>query len=99
MPQVLAHDAALGLTLLEDLGDTLLASKLTDEASARAWYNRAIDTLVEIQSKLSSTGLPDFDAHFFCGVSSKSAASGIWASIWALSCKALPWRRGSAVAR
>ncbi|KPC50862.1 aminoglycoside phosphotransferase family protein [Amantichitinum ursilacus] len=64
VPQVLAHDAALGLTLLEDLGDVLLASVLTDKASARAWYNRAIDLLVKIQSKLQPAGLPDFDAHF-----------------------------------
>ncbi|WP_255992166.1 aminoglycoside phosphotransferase family protein [Chitinolyticbacter albus] len=64
VPAVLAHDAALGLTLLEDLGSQELAPLLIDEASAKAWYLQAIDNLVALQSTLAHAHLPVFDAAF-----------------------------------
>ncbi|MDR3425995.1 MULTISPECIES: aminoglycoside phosphotransferase family protein [Silvimonas] len=64
VPQVIAHDAQLGLTLLEDLGDVMLSELLTDERTAKAWYLKAIDTLVHIQKNTSAEQLPAFDGAF-----------------------------------
>ncbi len=64
VPAVIAHDESLGLTLLDDLGDVLLADLLSDEKAAKAWYLRAIDTLVDIQKGMAFDHLPAFDASF-----------------------------------
>lgn len=64
VPAVFAHDATLGLTLLEDLGSQELTPLLDDAATAKAWYLRAIANLVTIQSRLAHVQLPQFDAAF-----------------------------------
>lgn len=63
VPQVFAYHAEQGFVLLEDLGGTTLTALLTPEA-AQGWYLQAIDFLVEMQSKVDSTGLPPYDAAF-----------------------------------
>ncbi len=64
VPAVLAQDAARGLVLLEDLGTAELTPLLTSPERAREWYLKAIDLLVQMQSRLDGAHLPAFDAAF-----------------------------------
>ncbi|MCB1631263.1 MAG: phosphotransferase [Pseudomonadales bacterium] len=63
-PQVLAHGAAEGFLLLEDLGDALLLAAL-DESSVDVLYGRALDVLLCMQrARTSHDGwqLPSYSA-------------------------------------
>lgn len=61
-PRVLAFDVRQGFLLVEDLGDELLSSRLS-ESSVGALYGHAMSTLLKIQcSKKSSAIFPDYSA-------------------------------------
>ena len=47
-PEVVASDAALGLAVLEDLGDDLYARLIADGADEAALYGAAVDALVRL---------------------------------------------------
>ncbi|KAF0814510.1 hypothetical protein IGB42_00564 [Andreprevotia sp. IGB-42] len=64
VPALLARDLAQGFVALEDLGTQELTPLLVDEASAKAWYLQAMDTLVRMQTGLAFEHLPAFDAAF-----------------------------------
>jgi aminoglycoside/choline kinase family phosphotransferase len=53
VPEIYHHDAERGLIYLEDLGDRLLDTLLLplDDAGRRAWYDRALDLLVTLQTE------------------------------------------------
>ena len=60
VPAVHAQDTAQGFLLLEDLGSTLYLDVL-NESRADALYNQAMDALLVMQTRVSSTELPKFD--------------------------------------
>lgn len=62
VPQVLAADLGQGFMLLEDFGDVLLRSRLT-EASVDALYGQAMDTLRHMQhcALVPDYALPSYD--------------------------------------
>ena len=60
VPQVLASDLDRGFLLLSDLADRLYLDQLT-EATADALYADALDALVRMQSRVSTSGLPAYD--------------------------------------
>jgi hypothetical protein len=60
-PHVLASEPRRGFLLLTDLGDRLYLDAL-DEASAPRLYDDALAALTCMQARVSSTGLPDYDA-------------------------------------
>jgi aminoglycoside/choline kinase family phosphotransferase len=65
VPEIIAADAEAGLVLLEDFGDTLIASRLGDAASDAARFDAAIDTLAalhEAPADLPPWDLPPWDA-------------------------------------
>ena len=64
VPELFAQDAEQGFALLEDLGSETLTGHLTPEA-ARSWYLRAIDLLIQMQTRVETDGLPKYDAAFF----------------------------------
>lgn len=61
VPRIHSADPAQGLALIEDLGAKPLLSVL-DEASVDAHYAHAMTLLFELQSKVSTQGLPAYDA-------------------------------------
>ncbi|MFH1874554.1 MAG: phosphotransferase [Pseudomonadota bacterium] len=58
VPQAFVYSKKNNLIILEDLGDDLLARKVenTDQDQQKIWYQKAIDLLVELQTK---TAKPD----------------------------------------
>ncbi|QSX30694.1 phosphotransferase [Shewanella cyperi] len=65
VPKILAAEPNQGFMLLEDLGDDLLLSHLT-ETSVLDWYGQALELLPAIASvKATDAGpLPEYDAEF-----------------------------------
>lgn len=62
-PAILAEDLALGLLLLEDLGDDLYARLLAaDPTREHELYPPAVDTLLHLQAAAPPRGLPDLAA-------------------------------------
>ena len=63
VPQVLALDASAGLVLLEDLGDTMLEMLVKNAPAAEFdnTYHRAIDTLIDLQTRTFSADLATKD--------------------------------------
>ena len=62
-PRLLAEDTALGLLLLEDLGDDLFARLLTTDPDAEfRLYAAAVDVLVQLQASPPPPGLPNLSA-------------------------------------
>lgn len=60
VPQVYAADAAQGFVLMEDLGmHTFLT--ILDDAAADRLYGMALDGLVQMQLRVKTDGLPDYD--------------------------------------
>ncbi len=60
VPQIFAHDPERGLILLGDLGHQPF-HHILDQANADTLFNDAVDTLIRIQLKADTTGLPDYD--------------------------------------
>ena len=60
VPQLYAQDLAVGLLLLEDLGDELLLDVLNDD-NVFTLYGQAIDSLIKIQSTTPSEHIPPYD--------------------------------------
>lgn len=62
-PRLLAEDTALGLLLLEDLGDDLFARLLASDPDAEAGlYAAAVDVLIRLQAAPPPPGLPNLSA-------------------------------------
>ncbi len=62
-PQTLALDEALGLMLIEDMGDGIYARLLeADPAQEGELYTAAVDVLIRLQSAPAPEGLPDLSA-------------------------------------
>lgn len=62
-PQILEGDAALGLLLLEDLGDALFTRVLeADPGQERVLYEAAVDVLLVVQGNPPLGGVPDLSA-------------------------------------
>ncbi|MBM3778344.1 MAG: aminoglycoside phosphotransferase [Acidimicrobiia bacterium] len=60
VPRVLGHDAALGILVLEDLGDTTLQARLsTTPADRPALYRQATTLIATIQARGAEFGSPD----------------------------------------
>lgn len=59
-PQVFAVDRARGFILMEDLGDRTYLPEL-NAASADALYDKALEALLTMQTRVSPVGLPMFD--------------------------------------
>ena len=66
VPTVLAEDAALGLLLLEDLGDATYTKALAAETDEEMLYTAAVDVIADLHAKPAAitipTGLPEYDA-------------------------------------
>ncbi len=60
VPGILAHDSDQGLVLLEDLGSRPYHHVLDDD-NADALFADAVETLIRIQRRADTTGLPDYD--------------------------------------
>lgn len=60
VPDILAHDPARGLMLLEDLGERPYHHVL-DEDNAAALFDDALAALVRIQARAYTAGLPEYD--------------------------------------
>jgi hypothetical protein len=58
-PEVLAEDRRAGFLLLEDFGDDTYSRLLDRGADETALYALAIDTLVALQQRAATAGLPD----------------------------------------
>lgn len=93
VPHCLAINENDGFVLLEDLGDQILTSLLVDAATAKNWYLRAIDLLIQQQKNTPVDGLPVYDGAFLqreleicrewylgrqLGVELDSAALAVW---------------------
>ncbi|MHC1480593.1 aminoglycoside phosphotransferase family protein [Frateuria aurantia] len=63
VPEVYAADLEQGFLLIEDLGDQLYLGAL-DEASADALYRDAMQALLQIQTRVDTTGLAVYDQAF-----------------------------------
>jgi aminoglycoside/choline kinase family phosphotransferase len=63
VPEIEAADSALGLVLLEDLGNTPLLARLHEGGDAAALYAQALDALARIQLRGSDEAgeLPSYD--------------------------------------
>ena len=63
VPHVHAHDGALGLALLEDLGNTHMLTALAEGGEAEALYGQALDELARLQlgGEAASHQLPSYD--------------------------------------
>ncbi|MFB9068444.1 aminoglycoside phosphotransferase family protein [Pseudofulvimonas gallinarii] len=59
-PQVHAADTSAGFLLLEDLGTRTYLPAL-DDHSVDALYGAALDTLLQMQARADTGGLPDYD--------------------------------------
>lgn len=59
-PEILAHDETRGLVLLEDLGRQPFHQVLDDD-NANALLGTAMAALIQIQTRVSCEGLPDYD--------------------------------------
>jgi len=64
VPHCLAINENDGFVLLEDLGDQILTPLLVDAATAKNWYLRAIDLLIQQQKNTPTDGLPVYDGAF-----------------------------------
>ncbi|MGE0591588.1 MAG: aminoglycoside phosphotransferase family protein [Vicinamibacterales bacterium] len=61
VPAVLGHDGALGLLLLEDLGDVTLQAHLASAPGERlGWYEAAVDLIVRLQAQGQALAAPAF---------------------------------------
>lgn len=60
VPEILAQDSEQGLVLLEDLGARPYHHVLDDD-NADALFADAIETLIHIQRRADTAGLPDYD--------------------------------------
>lgn len=64
VPKVLAQNIEQGFLLLSDLGDTTYLSELMAYPDkANTLYSDAVNALIQIQSKCSIDGLPQYGAH------------------------------------
>lgn len=60
VPQVIHHNLELGFLLLSDMGTQTWLAALND-SNADAWYQAAIDTLIQQQCQAETAGLPVYD--------------------------------------
>lgn len=63
IPTLRSYDLDKGFVLLEDVGSTHLLDKCVEGVDARPYYDKAIETLVKMQST-SPKGLEPYDEHF-----------------------------------
>ena len=63
IPAIKSYDLEKGFILLEDIGSTHLLDKCVEGVDARAYYDKAIETLVQMQTA-SPKGLKPYDASF-----------------------------------
>jgi len=58
-PEIISHDIKLGLILMTDFGSQTFLDVLDTENSNKL-YPKAIDSLLKIQTKVNTDGLPDY---------------------------------------
>ncbi|WP_448211832.1 aminoglycoside phosphotransferase family protein [Colwellia sp. MEBiC06753] len=63
VPKIKAYCLNQGFFCIEDFGDTLLSSQLTEQSMAN-WYAQALALLPDLASNTSALDLPKFDADF-----------------------------------
>ncbi len=63
IPAIHSYDLEKGFVLLEDIGSTHLLDKCVEGVDARPYYDKAIETLVQLQNT-SSEGLKPYDQSF-----------------------------------
>ena len=63
IPTIKSYDLDKGFIFLEDIGSTHLLDKCVEGVDARPYYDKAIETLVQLQTT-SSKGLEPYDASF-----------------------------------
>ena len=67
-PQIYADDTEMGLMLLEDLGDGLIARLAVDPGTEQKMYLAAIDVLVTLRTSPSAPNLPIATSSFLAGL-------------------------------
>ncbi len=63
IPAIKSYDLEKGFVLLEDIGSTHLLDKCVEGVDARVYYDKAIETLVQLQTT-SPKGLQPYDESF-----------------------------------